>query len=82
MIIESVKKTNRAVVIEEGWFFSGVGASISSIVMKEAFDYLDAPVDVISAIEVPLPYAPNLEKMALPSVENIVDAIKRVSYKN
>ena len=80
-IIESVKKTGRLVVVEEGWFFAGVGASIASIVMRDAFDYLDAPVEVVSAKDVPLPYAANLEKMALPSTEEIIEAAKRVCYK-
>jgi pyruvate dehydrogenase E1 component beta subunit len=79
-IIQSVKKTNRLVVVEEGWFFAGVGASIASIAMKEIFDYLDAPVEVISGKDVPLPYAINLEKLALPSTQEIVDGVKRVMY--
>jgi pyruvate dehydrogenase E1 component beta subunit len=80
-ILESVKKTGRLVVVEEGWFFAGVGASIASIVMRDIFDYLDAPVEVVSAKDVPLPYAANLEKMALPSIEDILDACKKVCYK-
>lgn len=81
-IIESVKKTNRLVVVDEGWFFAGVGASISAIIMREAFDYLDAPVEVVTAKDVPLPYAVNLEKLALPSTEDIVNAAKKVCYTN
>lgn len=80
-IINSVKKTNRLIVVEEGWFFCGVGASISSIVMKHAFDYLDAPVEIVSGKDVPLPYAVNLERLALPSVEDIVVAAKQVCYR-
>jgi pyruvate dehydrogenase E1 component beta subunit len=80
-ILESVKKTGRLVVVEEGWFFAGVGASIASIVMRDIFDYLDAPVEVVSAKDVPLPYAANLEKMALPSIEDILEACKKVCYK-
>ena len=80
-IIESVTKTNRLVSVEEGWFFSGVGATISSIVMREAFDYLDAPVEVVSGKEVPLPYAENLEKMSLPTTDEIVEAAKRACYR-
>lgn len=80
-ILESVRKTGRLVVVEEGWFFAGVGASIASIVMRDAFDYLDAPVEVVSAKDVPLPYAANLEKMALPSIEDIRVACKKVCYK-
>ena len=79
-IIESVKKTGRLVVLEEGWFFSGVAASISSIVMQKAFDYLDAPVEVVCGKDVPLPYAANLEKLALPSVEEVVNAVKKACY--
>ncbi len=80
-IIESVKKTGRLVVVEEGWFFAGIGATISSIVMQKAFDYLDAPVEFVCGKEVPLPYAANLEKLALPSIDEIVDAAKKVTYK-
>lgn len=79
-ILESVRKTNRLVVVEEGWFFGGVAASIAATVMRDAFDYLDAPVEVLSAKDVPLPYAVNLEKMALPSILEIVDAVKKVKY--
>lgn len=79
-IINSVKKTNRLVIVEEGWFFGGVGASISSIVSNQAFDYLDSPIEVVSGKDVPLPYASNLEKLALPSVEDIVTAVKKVCY--
>lgn len=79
-IIESVKKTNRLVIVEEGWFFAGVGASIAAIVMKEAFDYLDAPVEIVSGKDVPLPYAVNLEKLALPSENDVIEAVKKVCY--
>ena len=68
-------------VVEEGWFTCGVGATIASLVMQEAFDYLDAPVEIVSGKDVPLPYAANLEKMALPSVEDICLAAKRACYK-
>lgn len=80
-IISSVEKTNRLVTVEEGWFFAGIGATICSIVMRDAFDYLDAPVEVVSGKDVPLPYAENLEKMALPTVEDIVEAAKRACYR-
>ncbi len=79
-IIASVKKTNRLVTVEEGWFFAGVGASIAGIVMQKAFDYLDAPVEFVTGKDVPLPYASNLEKLALPTVEDIVVAAKKVCY--
>ncbi len=80
-IIESVIKTNRLVTVEEGWFFCGIGATISSIVMRKAFDYLDTPVEVISGKDVPLPYAKNLEKMSLPTTEEIVEVVKKVCYR-
>lgn len=81
-IINSVKKTNRIVTVEEGWHFSGIGSEISAIVSEKAFDYLDAPVMRVTAKDVPLPYAQNLEKMALPSVDNIVEKTKEVCYQN
>ena len=80
-VIESVKKTGRLVTIEEGWPQSGVGAEIAARVMAEAFDYLDAPVMRITGKDVPMPYAANLEKLALPSVAEIVEAAKAVSYR-
>ena len=80
-ILESVRKTNRLVLVEEGWFFSGIGATISAIVMREAFDYLDAAPEIVSGKDVPLPYAENLEKLSLPTVDDIVIAAKRVCYK-
>jgi len=80
-ICASVKKTNRVVVIEEGWFFAGIGATLASIIMREVFDYLDAPVEIVSGVDVPLPYAANLEKLALPSVEKIIDAARKVCYR-
>jgi pyruvate dehydrogenase E1 component beta subunit len=80
-IIASVTKTNRLVTVEEGWFFAGIGATISAIIMREAFDYLDAPVEVVSGKEVPLPYAENLEKMSLPTIEDIVAAAKRACHR-
>jgi pyruvate dehydrogenase E1 component beta subunit len=80
-IIESVTKTNHLVVVEEGWFFAGIGATISAIVMREAFDYLDAPVEVVSGKEVPLPYAENLEKMSLPTTKEIIQAAQRACHR-
>lgn len=80
-IIDSVMKTNRLVTVEEGFFFAGVGATIATIVMRNAFDYLDAPVEVVSGKDVPLPYAENLEKMSLPTVQEIVEAAKLACYK-
>ncbi len=80
-IVESVKKTGRLVTVEEGWKQSGVGAEIAARVMAEAFDYLDAPVERVSGKDVPMPYAANLEKLALPSVADVVAAAKAVSYR-
>jgi len=76
-----VKKTNRLVIVDECWPFCSVAAEIGMQVMENAFDYLDAPIARINAKDVPLPYAVNLEKMALPSVEEIVTAVKKVCYK-
>jgi len=81
-ILNSVKRTNRAVVAEEGWSFAGIGSEISAVVMEEAFDYLDAPVERVSAEDVPLPYAANLEALALPQVADIYSAVKTVCYKS
>jgi pyruvate dehydrogenase E1 component beta subunit len=80
-IIESVKKTGRAVTVEEGWKQSGVGAEIAACIMEQAFDYLDAPVARVACKDVPMPYAANLEKLALPSVADVVEAAKSVSYR-
>jgi pyruvate dehydrogenase E1 component beta subunit len=80
-IVESVKKTGRIVTVEEGWKQSGVGAEIAARVMEEAFDYLDAPIARVTGKEVPMPYAANLEKLALPSVAEVVEAAKAVSYR-
>jgi pyruvate dehydrogenase E1 component beta subunit len=80
-IIESVKKTGRAVTVEEGWQQSGVGAEIAARIMEHAFDYLDAPVGRVSGKDVPMPYAANLEKLALPSVADVVAAAKAVCYR-
>lgn len=80
-IITSVKKTNRLVTVEEGWFHCGIGATIASLIMQEAFDYLDAPVAIVTSKDVPLPYAANLEKLVLPSVEDIISSVKKVCYR-
>lgn len=79
-IISSVKKTNRIVSVEEGWFFAGVGASIASLVTTHAFDYLDVEPQFVCGKDVPLPYAANLEKLALPSEEDIINAAKKACY--
>ena len=80
-IVASVKKTGRAVTVEEGWQQSGVGAEIAARIMEHAFDYLDAPVVRVSGKDVPMPYAANLEKLALPNVAEVVAAAKAVSYR-
>jgi pyruvate dehydrogenase E1 component beta subunit len=80
-IVASVQKTGRAVTVEEGWAQSGVGAEIAARIMEQAFDYLDAPVARVSGKEVPMPYAANLEKLALPSVAEVVEAAKAVCYR-
>src|SRR5450830_1484565 len=80
-IIASVQKTGRAVTVEEGWQQSGVGAEIAARIMEHAFDYLDAPVARVSGKEVPMPYAANLEKLALPSVAEVIEAAKAVCYR-
>ncbi len=80
-IIESVKKTNRLVSCEEGWLTCGIGSEIAAVVMDQAFDYLDAPVGRVGAKDVPLPYAANLETLALPQVDDIVAAAKAAMYR-
>src|SRR5213593_4678803 len=79
-IIESVKKTNRVVIAEESHPFCGVGAEISAQIAEHAFDYLDAPVKRVSGVDVPMPYAKNLEQLALPDFENVIRAVREVSY--
>ncbi|MDZ4693254.1 pyruvate dehydrogenase complex E1 component subunit beta [Terricaulis sp.] len=80
-VIDSVKKTNRLVTVEEGWGQSGVGAEVCARVMSEAFDYLDAPPTRVHQVDAPLAYAANLEALALPNVDHIVDAVKAVTYR-
>jgi pyruvate dehydrogenase E1 component beta subunit len=80
-IVESVKKTNRIVAVEEGWPFAGIGSEIAAQIMEHAFDYLDAPVKRVCGVDVPLPYAVNLEALALPKSNHIVDACKEVCYR-
>lgn len=77
-VLDSVKKTNRVVIVEEGWKSFGVGSEVSSRIYEEAFDYIDAPVRRVAQLEVPLPYNRRLEQMALPQVENVVQAVKEV----
>jgi len=80
-IVESVKKTNRLVSVEEGWPFAGVGAELAAVMMEQAFDWLDAPVARVSGEDVPLPYAANLEKLALPNPDKIAAAARKVCYR-
>ena len=80
-IVESVKKTNRIVTVEQGWPICSIGSEISAIVIEQAFDWLDAPPTRIAGKDVPMPYAARLEKLALPSVEDIVAAAKAVCYR-
>ena len=80
-IVASVRKTNRLVTVEEGWPFAGIGAEIAAITMEECFDWLDAPVKRVTGKDVPLPYAANLEKLAVPQVEDIVAAVRDVAYR-
>ncbi len=80
-VVESVKKTNRIVTVEQGWPICSIGSEIAAAVVDQAFDYLDAPPARITGKDVPMPYAANLERLALPSVEDIVVAAKAVSYR-
>ena len=78
LALASVRRTNRAVVVEEGWRSYGVGAEVATRLHEEAFDYLDAPVKRVAQVEVPLPYNRELEQLALPQIEDIVKAVKEV----
>ncbi|HEX7089313.1 MAG TPA: pyruvate dehydrogenase complex E1 component subunit beta [Longimicrobiales bacterium] len=80
-IVATVKKTNRAVYVEEGWPYVGIGAQIVSLIQEEAFDYLDAPVLRVTQADVPMPYNRGLEKLAKPSAERVVGACRRVLYR-
>jgi len=80
-VIESVKKTNRCVTVEEGWPVCSIGSEISAQLMTHAFDWLDAPVARVAGRDVPMPYAANLEKLALPNVDEVVEAAKSVCYR-
>lgn len=81
LIFESVRKTNRVVIVEEGWKYNGFGAEIADRIQRECFDYLDAPVLRVHNLDVPMPYSPPLEKIVLPSEERIHAAIRRVCYR-
>jgi pyruvate dehydrogenase E1 component beta subunit len=77
-VLESFKKTNRAVIVEEGWRSYGVGSEVASRIYEQAFDYVDAPIQRVAQKEVPLPYNRSLEQYALPQVEDVVKAVKEV----
>ena len=79
-IINSVKKTNRLITVEESWPFGSVGSEIANIVQRDVFDYLDSPVIKVNSADVPMPYSLSLEKLYLPQVDDIINAAKKVSY--
>jgi pyruvate dehydrogenase E1 component beta subunit len=81
-VVESVRKTGRLVTVEEGWPQGGIGAELAARVMEQAFDYLDAPVTRVTGKDVPMPYAANLEKLALPSVDEVIAAVNAVTYRS
>lgn len=81
-VIESVKKTGRLVTVEEGWPQGGIGAELAAVVVAEAFDYLDAPPTRVTGKDVPMPYAANLEKLALPNVDEVIAAVNAVTYRS
>ena len=80
-VIESVKKTNRCVTVEEGWPVGAIGNHLSATLMSKAFDYLDAPVLNCTGKDVPMPYAANLEKLALVATQEVIDACRAVIYR-
>ena len=80
-LVASVKKTNRAVVVEQGWTAYGVTSEVSSVLMEQAFDWLDAPVLRVGGADVPMPYAHSLEQVAIVQPEDVVKAAKTVCYK-
>jgi pyruvate dehydrogenase E1 component beta subunit len=81
-IVQSVRKTNRLVSVEEGWTFAGIGSEIAALAMEEAFDDLDAPVVRVTGADVPMPYAANLVSLTIPRVDQIIEAVKKVTYKS
>ncbi len=80
-IVRSVKKTNHFVSVEEGWPFAGIGSELAALAMEEMFDDLDAPMERVAGKDIPLPYAANLEKLALPQIDDIVEAAKRACFR-
>jgi pyruvate dehydrogenase E1 component beta subunit len=82
LIRQSVKKTNRVVVAEEGWYWASVGSTISDFISRDLFDWLDAPVERVYQADTPMPYAFNLEEFSLPNAERVADAVRRACYRN
>lgn len=80
-ILETVHKTNRVVYLEEGWPYGGIGAQVAATIQEEAFDYLDAPILRVTQADVPMPYAKNLEQLAKPNAQQVIDACKKVLYR-
>jgi pyruvate dehydrogenase E1 component beta subunit len=78
-IVQSVKKTNRIVTVEEGWPYAGIGAEVNMQIIEQCFDWLDAPPTRVHGLDVPLPYAANLEKLALPQPDWVVEAVKKIA---
>jgi pyruvate dehydrogenase E1 component beta subunit len=81
-VLRSVKKTNRAMIIEEDWRSYGIGAEVASRIQEEAFDYLDAPIQRVAAVEVPMPYAKNLEQAAIPDAKRVIEAVKQLLVRS
>ncbi|MEE9591506.1 MAG: pyruvate dehydrogenase complex E1 component subunit beta [Thermodesulfobacteriota bacterium] len=79
-ILQSIKKTGRVVIVEENWPYCGVGAEMAYRIQKEVFEYLDAPIERVTSLDVPMPYAKNLEEVVLPTEERVIEAVKRVMY--
>lgn len=79
-LLNSVRKTNRAVIVEEGWGFAGFGAQIAEIIYRKAFDHIDAPIERVTGADVPMPYAKNLDRAARPSKKEVIEAVKKVLY--
>jgi pyruvate dehydrogenase E1 component beta subunit len=80
-VLASIRKTNRCVTVEEGWPQGSVGSYLSSVIMQEAFDWLDAPVINCTGKDVPMPYAANLEKLALVTTDEVIEAVRKVTYR-
>jgi pyruvate dehydrogenase E1 component beta subunit len=81
LALESIRKTNRAIVVEEGWRSGGLGAEIAASLQEQAFHWLDAPIARVAALEVPMPYAKNLERATLPFAEDVIEAAKAMMAK-